>query len=131
VDIKLIKMIDIKELRIGNYAKHNDAWSYRGFVSEGFLFQWEDRDWYALGECTLFIENVEPIELTEDILIKCGFVKTYEEHHFYSVKFSDYEQVNANIQGGVVYIHDREIKYVHQLQNIVYALSGNELNITL
>jgi hypothetical protein len=38
-------------------------------------FQWESRDWYALGECTLSLDAVEPIEITDEWLIAFAFKK--------------------------------------------------------
>jgi hypothetical protein len=73
---------------------------------------------------------IEPIPLTEDWLIKFGFKKN--KTHFYE-------------KGRFVYRHDfgwkilenwvkdwvgvAEIKYVHQLQNLYFALMGKELTI--
>jgi hypothetical protein len=68
------------ELMLGNWVKHNpDEYSYRNSYSNKSdfkeYFQWEDSDWYALLECTLFMTAIEPIQLTEEILLKSGFVK--------------------------------------------------------
>jgi hypothetical protein len=70
-------MVDEKEIKIGNWFHHNANWCYRRDENEtkmkDFLFQWNDSDWYALGESTLFLENISPILITEEILLKCGF----------------------------------------------------------
>jgi hypothetical protein len=66
-------MIAENELRIGNWVEHDDSWCYRG--EDVTVFQWETSDWYALGECTLFLESIKPIPLTEEWLVKFGFIK--------------------------------------------------------
>lgn len=118
------------ELRIGNWVRHNDSWCYRG--EDVYEFQWDESDWYALGECILDIENIEPIELTDEWLVKLGF---NQEAFGDPVYFLD---------GFVVDLHEGEIswpnpvykdsychaecpEFVHQLQNIYYYLIGKEL----
>jgi hypothetical protein len=29
-------------------------------------FKWEDRDWYAVGECGMDLDDIRPIPLTEE-----------------------------------------------------------------
>ena len=62
------------ELRVGNWCHHKDDWSYRQPEQDfkEFDFKWNESDWYALGECTLSFDNIEPIPLTEEWLIRCG-----------------------------------------------------------
>jgi hypothetical protein len=69
------------ELRIGNWVRHCAAWSYRQDADdfEEFNFQWQLEDFYALCECTLDIDNVEYIPLTEEWLLKFGFVKVKDD----------------------------------------------------
>jgi len=117
------------ELRVGNWVKHNDNWCYRGEdVAE---FQWEDRDWYAVGECTLFLENIKPIPLTEEWLIKLWFEKQMKD--FYTFELNGYDLF---YDGGVlaIYTHaerkpvfEKEVKYVHELQNAIYIACDIEI----
>jgi hypothetical protein len=69
--------------------------------------------------------DFDPIPLTPEILEKAGFEKGLNGYFF---------------RGGVEYNLKRhmlegfgycEILYVHQLQNLYYALTGEELNIEL
>ena len=69
-------MIQENEIRVGNWFQHDNVWSYRNEMQgDVFNFKWEARDWYALGECTLDLEFINPIPLTPEILVKCGFEK--------------------------------------------------------
>lgn len=119
-------MIQPNEIRCGNLFHHNDNWSYR---EKGGYFQWSESDWYALGESTLFIENVSPIQLTPEILEKCGFETPFIMKD--SVKYLD--GVMIDLHNGKILLRDNhmiEIKYLHQLQNLYYALTGKELDIS-
>jgi len=121
------------ELRIGNWVKHNSEWCYRG--EEVYKFQWNETDWYALGESTLFLENIEPIPLTEEWLIKFGFEKLWYDDNgmklpYYRLNQNDYvfdldyEFCATRDDAGYIYL-----KSVHQLQNLYFALTGDELEI--
>jgi len=85
----------------------------------------------------------QPIELTPEILEKAGFKKVSHE------EFSDSFVLNVSTEGiikweddGSILINDRlddsigyatncVCKYVHQLQNLIHALTGQELTINL
>ena len=75
------------------------------------------------------LNEVKPIELTEEWLIKFGFkkmnYKLLNKIVFYSetwdIEFSDNEFYMPDI--GIV------VKYVHQLQNLYFALTNEELSI--
>jgi len=109
-----------KELRIGNLIYCDGALGkVTGLDSYGNI-QWQG--YYPL-------TKLEPIPLTEEILLKVGFVKgivntlinAYCLFSFYLTIHEDklfYEWKGGNI----------EIKYLHQLQNLYFALTGKELN---
>ena len=85
--------------------------------------------------------TIEPIRITEEILLKCGFVKAlgvfnieccksilylrlaYDKGFYYGIKSSD---CNSCEFDDVI-----SIKYLHQLQNLYFALTGQELEIKL
>ena len=128
-------MIDVKEIKIGNWFEHNDSWSYRNEETKlPFSFQWNETDWWALGECTLFIESVSPIPLTEEWLLKLGFKKQKASELY--IEYDNDRFIVVNCLMGVhlgfdveVYFEEEyeHIKYVHQLQNLYYTLTGKEL----
>lgn len=75
-----------------------------------------------------FIKFIKPVELTEDLLLKCGFVKKDNYCFYYNgirlIPIRDlYLRGNFPIRA--------DIKYLHQLQNLYYALTGQELEINL
>lgn len=120
------------EIRIGNWLEHDDNWSYRQpNAAKIFEFQWDDRDWYALGESTLFLESISPIELTEEWLTKFGFVNdgicwSYGLVMLSETKDGDFNVFYGTLTHGLMTIR---ISTVHQLQNFIYATTGTELTI--
>lgn len=70
--------------------------------------------------------NALPIKLTEEILLKCGFeIKpySYTNPHFIKGGFGfDAITFEIKING-----QHTNLKYLHQLQNIYFALTGEEL----
>jgi len=122
-------MIKSEDLRTGNYVNDYKCDPYKiKTISDTLRFY---RKW--VNGC--FIENVYPIPLTEEILLKCGFEKTYR------IGFGELQPCYANLSFGLMircnslfydYIGGRiEIKYLHQLQNLFYSLYGKELNVEL
>lgn len=70
--------------------------------------------------------NYKPIPLTEEWLLKLGFVK----HGKYGYFYIDFFVVDLDMNGQF-YMCDIDIhivlKHVHQLQNLYFALTGEEL----
>ena len=81
-----------------------------------------------------------PIELTPDILKKCGFENVDgwyangDEIDVDKYKRGDFEVLCAAVGELVFLYRDKEldhIKYLHQLQNLYYTLFGIELQVKL
>jgi hypothetical protein len=76
----------------------------------------------------------QPIPLTPEILEKAGFEKTYRKGFWNKEGFGPWiEQTN---NGFDISVGDPEysigtIQYVHQLQNVVHALTNTELEVSL
>ena len=122
------KMINAKELRIGNLI---------GFGEKYFqVHEIQEKCFYVLGEKGIELKNtvaeLKPIQLTEEWLQKLGF----KQNKFDKV----FEVENCQIE---IYFFDNDIKctvcvdsvinkkieYVHQLQNLYFALTGSELTV--
>ena len=109
----------VKELRDGNIVLHSGKF----YILDSF-------DIYKLD--TTNCEDVQPIELTEEILLKCGFVKDEFDNWenetrlglYKPEEFDGYLSVWGESTVG-------ECNYLHQLQNLYYALTGQELEINL
>ncbi|MCT4330944.1 hypothetical protein HZP13_14590 [Elizabethkingia anophelis] len=108
--------MEANELRIGNYVNHN------GFAPVTI-------DAVDIIHCQQHSEAYKPIELTEEWLLKLGFIKS----KFSSNCFKITNGYKFDFAGGEVLYLDsirlEHIKYIHQLQNLHFALGGEELTI--
>ncbi|MDV3630452.1 hypothetical protein [Elizabethkingia anophelis] len=112
-----------KELRLGNFVMcrnfpvfgHNIPvdWSVAQVSAEGIAIA----------------DKFEPIPITDEWLIKLGFEKSYSSSNCTKTT-NGYKLDFAG--GEVLYLDSvrlKHIKYVHQLQNLYFALTGKELTI--
>lgn len=135
-------MIDPKEVRIGNLVVYNNR------VFEIYSIEKEFPTLYTpeFGICVADWNNIEPIPITEYCLLKFGFDVEYHKNgnsykreidnisgHIFEIIFINkgnlLEPIWLVMYGGGGY-HDSipaKIKYVHQLQNLYFALTGEEL----
>lgn len=127
-------MIPPNEIRIDDWFSHNKSWSYR---EKDGPFQWTESDWYAVGECTLFLENVDPIPLTLELLQRCGFilehVTAYGKPYYYHPAgiFLDFYNKKFSLCYKTGYSIAMPFDSVHKLQNLFFDITGEELPITL
>jgi len=71
-------------------------------------------------------EDIKPIILTEDLLLKCGFDSFGSR---WMKKELPLDLINCD--GFYMANVKEEIKYLHQLQNIYFILTNKELEISL
>lgn len=123
--------MNAKELRIGNLvADASDSSNLRII---------EDKDFYSVHhpiDGVYNLNNVKGVSLTRDWLVKLGFIlgntpvgfdMLYHRDNFpFYVHPSTLQPLNDE---GVA-IADIRIEYVHQLQNLYFAITGKELIIT-
>lgn len=133
--------MEVEDLYIGCWYYHDPSiWSYRnddGVISNYGKFNedcfvWDTSDWYAIGECILDLEAVKPVKLTEEWLIEFGFkeIKPLENDEH---KWSTYSKNGVHIDLPYFEFNieeiSQEIKYVHQIQNLYYTLTGEKLTL--
>ena len=114
-------MIQANELRIGNYIVFDGdiACLHQSKLANILKHNW-------VGIC-------QPIELTEEILLKCGFnfkdMADLGVHVYIEVS----NELSLSFKEGELYIGEHSTKYnkLHQLQNLYFALKGEELEIKL
>jgi len=106
------------ELRIGNYYATDgglDLPQNTSIVESNVFMNWEVNGCWA-----------KPIPLTEEWLVKFGF-----ENNSMNLDEEGFLHLDISFIGGVnVYINDMEyshINHVHQLQNLYFALTGEEI----
>lgn len=69
------------------------------------------------------LKHWRPIRITELLLIKLGFNNNIFEHIF------EIEEFYLTKEEDCFFKNSSEIKYVHQLQNLYFALTGSELQL--
>lgn len=107
-------MIAANELRIGNWVEQDGRPKRVSLQDDDF--------WHT--------ERFEPIPLTPELLEKIGFGDAEEVDFGGQITAGE---ANHIFMGTITYIkHGRQkVQYLHHLQNIYFALAGEELNISL
>jgi hypothetical protein len=72
--------------------------------------------------------GIKPIPLTEEWLLKFGFLKNLTSWTNWE-KPNNTKEVRLIIQGKYLFYNGRIIEHVHQLQNLYYSLTGEELEL--
>lgn len=121
-------MVAASELRIGNWVELNGAFGKVQSVDE--FNQIKVFGYYP-------ITPVKPIPLSEEILFKCGFSKgsvwnvgkylCKEINYGFWITYKKEKIILDFISAASI----TEIEYLHQLQNLYFALTGKELEIEL
>jgi len=130
----------IKELRIGNYLKaplgELSRVKYLGDVKNPNYIGYELIN--EKGEVNGFGQNGgEPIPLTPEVLLSAGFeivcnVFCYDNFRLIKKYLNPKNEYKFVLYPFVDFIGgDVEIKYVHQLQNLYFVLTGTELEIDI
>lgn len=120
--------MEAKNFRIGNIV---DLWGSIAYIQ---------RCDFSENEHGIAVDKAKPIKLTEKWLFKLGFNKDYKKGYI-GVDYgnTDFVLTSPKVMGEwqdnycwqFVCTWDKftEIKYVHQLQNLFFALTGNELEV--
>ena len=129
-----------KDLRLGNYVTDNSGFTMYvvGIYEDTVLlnFKGNEGDVWKVN-----IKDVKPINLTEKRFLKCGFIanNNYEFPAFDEFIHKDNKWFGVGEFNGKYYIVDfldqlgceHKLLYLHQLQNLFYALTKKELEINL
>ena len=125
-------MIEVNELRIGNWVNRFNCHTKINGVLNDYISFWHDgNEWIW----ELNNDDTQPIPITSEILEKCGFEKCSngleklcnENYVKIASLFSGFP-LTLEIDGNRCPLN---IKYAHQLQNLYFALTGEELEINL
>jgi len=135
-------MIDIKELRIGSCI----CYYKNGFENviydkiKSIYFNDEDESYHFEFDKPNFVhahltkEGIEPIPITEELLLKLGFI--FKDNIYYSPEYRIGNRLKViGFDGNYIVSFNMyfniDIKYLHQLQNIYCAITGDELEVKL
>jgi hypothetical protein len=123
------------ELRLGNWYMYAN---YDGIIARQVKEIKRNQFGLMADYDGVNFEICRPIALTEDWLLKFGFKKK-ERLPFFKITYLVNYSLEINPDNGVVWLECMtathsvnpcvNIKYVHQLQNLYFALTGEELEI--
>jgi len=120
-------MIEARELRIGNHVKH---------FENGIVLTVGRTVAFKTPTNTIRVDvyDLEPIPLTEEVLLKFGFVYTDDvdnlnrDYKLQEFKIQLHLDVNDFICCNTIPNHI-QIKYVHTLQNLYFDFTNEELTL--
>lgn len=78
-------------------------------------------------------EWMEPIQISEEWLVKMGFEKVFydDEGHYYCKDIPGLHPLcflsSDDFASVSLFDYEKEFKYVHEVQNIYFALTGEEI----
>lgn len=131
---KILKMTETKELRLGNYVDlikvHKKYLEKKGV--DVSLFKVSQINRHAIhinNKARVDVGILEPIPLTEKWILKLGF-KYNSFTTFYELK--DVQIENEDVGTFAFYYKTFKInslKYIHELQNLFFALTREELKL--
>jgi len=129
-------MIQANDLRIGNLVIGNHDYVKIEAITSDIV----SVSGYNTNRFTPFkIEHIEPIPLTEEILLKCGFgIESFiQENDVLLIDVDEGIRIGycgflfIEVNGSVIYLKDCTMDKLHHLQNLYFALTSKELEITL
>ena len=149
--------MNVNELRIGNWVTINNkiAWNeYKHIAMKVTAIETKQDKQFIKSDGSISVEStylrrsfsqfsefIKPILLTETLLIKSGFELYYESQFCKRYElilnteicysFSNLEDYRGSVGFSYVGKVIQNIKFVHQLQNLYFALTGQELTIEL
>lgn len=115
--------MDIKSLRLGNYVMYEQTTHVVTAISRTLI----GTHWPGGTENYIHLpDELDPIPLTEEILLKCGFEKDIVSEKLY--KKGDYQVYFAEkpvfrMMGFSIV----EVEFLHELQNVYFATAKKEL----
>lgn len=112
------------ELRIGNYIK-----TWTGTNDEFGIVQVFNIDEDSIHGFKRYLRDAEPIKLTDEWFKRFGFKSDTIVFIKDGISFGVYKDQKYHYlpTGQISFKFYNEIKYVHQLQNLYFALTGEEL----
>lgn len=136
-------MINTKELMIGNWILVRQTYREVENIHDDYInlsYSCGDYEGGSGSDYYEELKDIEPIPLSEQILIDCGFIKHKAgiggQDMWAGMDAYSYEDSGWLFRGTGSRLHlvgyfNTQIHYVHQLQNLFYLLTGKQLEIKL
>ena len=109
-----------EELRIGNYVNTKNGIKKVSDIGIDY-------------DCFFTQDHVKPIPLTEEWLLKFGFDKDIDFDNTFNLSLNvlnGFTTITIDVKSNILFLDCMEIKikYIHQLQNLYFALTNKELS---
>ena len=101
-------------------------WNWYQWYAEGKYYEYQVKD---IDFCNGNMINFEPIPLTEEWLVRFGFRKSDLSDRFIIHGWFYFEKSENGYSFRTIDGFVRVIESVHQLQNLYFALTGEELEL--
>jgi len=120
-----------KELRLGNYAKDQ----FDQLITVSAIDHKDCLD-NEIGDIPVYV--LQPIPLSEEWLINFKLIESEDEegdtiwnNENIEIQFFDFANENSSFYAtkALLFQTEIELRYVHQLQNLYFAITGEELTI--
>lgn len=138
-------MIDAKELRVGNIVYIEmpmlPTWQYHRIKGQDI----SDIETGAIGK--IGVINIHPVPLTPELLKKLGsdtgtYISVWGSIYIHLAldpecilkpqrEWTYHIQLCDHTNDDITIIDRVDLRHLHQLQNLIYILSGNELNVEI
>jgi len=130
-----------EELRTGNFIEQGKVFEVKPYqVRVSYWHQHKQQDAMSLVK----LDECDPIPLSEEVLLKCGFkrianlisgseieIEYYQKGKIIVYLLKDFFEIEIETSSGIFNLHQTFEKHLHQLQNLYYALTGEELEVSL
>lgn len=140
------RIIELKELRIGNLLEYKGELVQITSLSCDIDDEYEDQICFVKyrestneigGWNRSLVNDLKRITLTADWLVRFGFetsgnqvwVNRIDEYSLLIIHLDGRYELFDTIDGQSVVSRDNKIQFVHKLQNLYFALTGEELTI--
>lgn len=139
--------IDIKELRLCNYVSFTDPSGKTcnmlvGGVTPDEILLWLPSDVSPVDKVEVSNgitirgwqdgPEINPIPLTKELVLKCGFEEEFGGIIYYNRNRGiEFNFSNEWCMASIGEYEITSVKYLHQLQNLYFALTGEDLEINL
>lgn len=133
-------MIPANQLRINNLVYYNNQHNEIGLVTEIKTSLIPKIDYVGINnriDVYYQTKHINPIPLTEEWLLKFGFTRHHANYSNGVIYIKNVPNNNEFVWGvypfelgsGFVINKSKSLKYIHQLQNLYFALIGEELTL--
>lgn len=125
-------MILINDLRINNYVYYNNEHNEIGLITKIITDVITDVNYVGINNrigVHCLNKHINPIPLTEEWLINFGFNKVFNKGKFTIITKGKLGYENGRTYFNSWTILEKQPDYVHELQNLYYALTKEELTL--